>query len=434
MIGVITIALLMIASFVLWIVRRRGSRCNVYVMAPLDVMGMDGELKDEDEIARRLACLKSADCDGIMLDVWWGIVEREPGVYGWNGYLRLFDLCRRIGLKIIPVMSFHKCGGNVGDTVNIDLPEFVTPTAPFFVDEFGHVDDEYISPGFDHEIVDGKRTPLEMYYDFMKSFAETFEEFLGREIEHVEVGLGPCGELRYPSYQMCYWTYPGAGTFQCFDVKMKERMKRELAVESPGSTGGYNATPKTSEFWRTGFAEPAAKAFIEWYNKQLLDHGREVLEQASKAFSNVALYGKLAGIHWWSMHPSRCAETTAGICSSYRSIAKMFAAFRTGMCFTCLEMTKNESMQSDPVALADEVLDAARDHQCAFSGENALECYDRHSFRRILSWCEKGMCEFTFLRLTDALLERKHWRTFRHFIAAAHSPRIRPFFWLTSLW
>lgn len=49
-----------------------------------------------------------------MVDVWWGIVERKgPKMYNWKPYQELFEMCKKIGLKIEPVMSFHQCGGNV---------------------------------------------------------------------------------------------------------------------------------------------------------------------------------------------------------------------------------------------------------------------------------------------------------------------------------
>ena len=37
-------------------------------------------------------------------------------------------------------------------------------------------------------------------------------------ISSVEVGMGPAGELRYPSYQLSKWTFPGIGAFQCYDA------------------------------------------------------------------------------------------------------------------------------------------------------------------------------------------------------------------------
>lgn len=50
----------------------------------------------------------------------------------------------------------------------------------------------------------------------MRSFRVEFDEFFEDGIiSLVEVGLGPCGELRYPSNPVKHgWRYPGVGEFQ----------------------------------------------------------------------------------------------------------------------------------------------------------------------------------------------------------------------------
>jgi hypothetical protein len=63
---------------------------------------------------------------------------------------------------------------------------------------------------------------LQVYFDFMRSFRTEFDDFF-REglISAVEIGLGPSGELKYPSFsERMGWHYPGIGEFQ---VSVKER-------------------------------------------------------------------------------------------------------------------------------------------------------------------------------------------------------------------
>lgn len=38
-------------------------------------------------------------------------------------------------------------------------------------------------------------------------------------LQEIQVGMGPCGELRYPSYPESNgtWRFPGIGEFQCYD-------------------------------------------------------------------------------------------------------------------------------------------------------------------------------------------------------------------------
>ncbi|KAM7489331.1 hypothetical protein LguiB_026815 [Lonicera macranthoides] len=47
----------------------------------------------------------------------WRLVEKEgPLKYNWEGYAELVKMVEKHGLKIQVVMSFHQCGGNVGDS------------------------------------------------------------------------------------------------------------------------------------------------------------------------------------------------------------------------------------------------------------------------------------------------------------------------------
>lgn len=50
----------------------------------------------------------------------------------------------------------------------------------------------------------------------MRSFRVEFDEYFEDGIiSEIEVGLGACGELRYPSYAANHgWKYPGIGEFQ----------------------------------------------------------------------------------------------------------------------------------------------------------------------------------------------------------------------------
>ena len=55
----------------------------------------------------------------------WGAVERSPEEYDWTGYRQLFEVARSKNLKVQAVLSFHACGGNVGDSAQIPLPSWV---------------------------------------------------------------------------------------------------------------------------------------------------------------------------------------------------------------------------------------------------------------------------------------------------------------------
>lgn len=62
---------------------------------------MEGELVDADNLFNQLKMLKSSNVDGVMVDCWWGIVERRaPKEYNWIGYKKLFEIVRDLGLKL----------------------------------------------------------------------------------------------------------------------------------------------------------------------------------------------------------------------------------------------------------------------------------------------------------------------------------------------
>lgn len=67
-----------------------------------------------------------------------------------------------------------------------------------------------------------------MYYDYMRSFRQEFDEFFeDGTITEIEIGLGACGELRYPSYpERLGWKYPGIGEFQ---VNFSSRFRCQIS-------------------------------------------------------------------------------------------------------------------------------------------------------------------------------------------------------------
>lgn len=62
----------------------------------------------------------------------------------------------------------------------------------------------------------------------MKSFRAEFDEFFeDGVICEIEIGLGPCGELRYPSCPAKYgWKYPGIGEFQVIFLALTQIFSR----------------------------------------------------------------------------------------------------------------------------------------------------------------------------------------------------------------
>ncbi|PIN08913.1 Beta-amylase [Handroanthus impetiginosus] len=98
----------------------------LFMMLPLGVVTRENKFPDEAKLEKQLKELKAAGVDGVMVDVWWGIIEAKgPKQYDWSSYRRLFEVVQKCGLRIQAIMSFHQCGGNIGDAVYIPIPEWV---------------------------------------------------------------------------------------------------------------------------------------------------------------------------------------------------------------------------------------------------------------------------------------------------------------------
>ena len=164
----------------------------VYVMLPLDTVWLaerDAQkvsvVKREQALQVGLQMLKKAGVEGVMIDVWWGIVEHAgPQQYDFSAYQRLFATAAQAGLKIQAVMSFHAAGGNVGDTCKINLPEWITEIGAsnpdiYYTDKQGYRNKECLSLGCDTEPLFRGRTPVDMYRDFISAFADTFDDLAG---------------------------------------------------------------------------------------------------------------------------------------------------------------------------------------------------------------------------------------------------------------
>ena len=69
-------------------------------MLPLDVINQQGQLNNPNQLKGWLSQLKSGNVDGVMTDVWWGLVEQQPQQYDWTAYEQLFQMCKDAGLDI----------------------------------------------------------------------------------------------------------------------------------------------------------------------------------------------------------------------------------------------------------------------------------------------------------------------------------------------
>lgn len=443
----------------------------VYVMLPLDTVWLvDRGLSPCEPVLLRekamevgLEMLRAAGVEGVMVDVWWGIVEHEgPQRYDFSAYRRLFEQVASKGLKVQAVMSFHAAGGNVGDTCTIPLPPWVLDVGErnpdiFYTDRNGCRNLECLSLGCDAAPVLQGRSAVQAYADFVSAFADEFGPMFGDTITEVTVGLGPAGELRYPAYPEGdgRWRFPGVGEFQCFDRYMLASLQRAaVAVGRPewGHGGPHDAGSYNSREWDTGFfhndggsfESEYGKFFLEWYSGELAAHAdrvlgavravlaapgrprvaREAREQGDGgvmySFAPAVSLGiKLAGVHWWFKSRAHAAELTAGYYNTrdrngYEPIMQVLASHGAGASFTCVEMRDCEHPMEgrcSPQGLLNQVLSTAAAAGVVMSGENALQRYDSYAFDRIVesafgqSVMAGRLEKLTFLRMGDMMVD-----------------------------
>ncbi|WIA31402.1 hypothetical protein OEZ86_002301 [Tetradesmus obliquus] len=285
----------------------------VYVMLPLDTVNADGVFRYAyiPWFAQALQVLALSGVHGVAVDVWWCAVERAPRQYSWTGYRQLFEMVRGAGLKLQVVLSFHACGGNVGDLAQVPLPSWVLEAGQqdpdiFFTDRprecgLGRRNKEYLSIWADDAPVlpagpgAGSRSPLQAYGEFMAAFRDAFAGQLGSLVEEVVVGAGPCGELRYPSYvEANGWRFPGVGEFQCYDRRALASLaaaaaaagRPEWGYAGPHDSGGYNSSPGDTGFFAPGgsWDTEYGSFFLNWYSSCLLQHGERLLQLANHVF------------------------------------------------------------------------------------------------------------------------------------------------------
>ncbi|KAE8660092.1 Beta-amylase 1 [Hibiscus syriacus] len=281
-----------------------------------------------------------------------------------------------------------------------------------YTDQWGRRNHEYVSLGCDTLPVLKGRSPVQCYADFMRAFRDNFKHLLGHTIVEIQVGMGPAGELRYPSYPEANgtWKFPGIGAFQCYDKYMLSSLKAaaeaagklEWGSTGPTDAGHYNNWPEDTPFFK-------------------------------KEGGGVKISVKIAGIHWHYGTRSHAPELTAGYYNTryrdgYLSIAQMLARHGAVFNFTCIEMRDHEQPRDAlcaPEKLVKQLAFATASAQVPLAGENALPRYDEYAHEQILqassldvdgSPVDREMCAFTYLRMNPSLFHPENWRQFVGFV------------------
>jgi len=430
------------------------------VLAPLF---MDNDQQQLNTFQSELTEAKNIGVEAVSVDVWWGKVQPvSQNSFDWSYYTNVFNVIRNAGLKIVPIMSLHRCGpsGDCDASGSINLPSWVfnLATDMKFVSEKGVTHEDAVSVWATQE-----PNVLAAFKGFVSAFANQFKPMaLAGDFLEINVSLGTSGELRYPSYDEVGCGFPTRGCFQYYSNRAGTDFKN-YALNNFGGLSGVNQrwqTNLTSEDDIRVPQNPDAFAnnrnyqntqygrdLIDWYNSSLVAHGQRLLKASGDALNaagippSVPLGMKIPGVHWQMQNTPtpRLAEIAAGVVQTsldlnaepvarkdaygYKGILDMIAQAKNDtqreivLHFTAAE--KGDDQQNCPIgqntsmaeALVFWVSHGAADREITHKVENANACVghsngacDAHSWEHISNVF--GFAPYsglTFLRLTNKL-------------------------------
>jgi len=157
------------------------------------------------------------------------------------------------------------------------------------------------------------RTAVQAYSSLLASFCEHAGPLLGSVVTDLEVGLGPSGELRYPSAPADRrWDFPGIGEFQCYDRFMLASLhacaqqvgRPHWGLGGPHDAGCYCQWPHETGFFNNNcgsWSSAYGSFFLQWYSARLAAHADAVLGAAAAVLdgSGVRMHARLPLVHWW---------------------------------------------------------------------------------------------------------------------------------------
>ncbi|OIV95799.1 hypothetical protein TanjilG_20249 [Lupinus angustifolius] len=423
---------------------------KLFVGLPLDAVSYDcNSMNHARAIAAGLKALKLLGVEGVELPVWWGIVEKDAmGKYDWSGYLAIAEMVQKVGLKLHVTLCFHG-----SKKPYIPLPKWVSKigesqSSIFFTDRSGQHYKECLSLAVDNiPVLDGK-TPVQVYQSFCESFKSSFSLFMGSTITGISMGLGPDGELRYPSHHRLLGDTKtqGVGEFQCYDQNMLNSLKQHAEASGNPSWGlggphdarAYDEPLHSNNFFKDGgsWESTYGNFFLSWYANQLLTHGDCLLSLAAETFGDtgVTVYGKIPLMHSWYGTRSHPSELTAGLYNTanrdgYEPVAKMFAKNSCMMIIPGMDLSgagQSKETHSSPELLLAQITAACKNHGVKVSGQNISESGTMGGFEQIKKNISgnKVLDLFTYHRMGAYFFSPEHFPSFTEFVRSLNRPEM----------
>ncbi|KAK7331324.1 hypothetical protein VNO77_25546 [Canavalia gladiata] len=423
---------------------------RLFVGLPLDAVSYDcNSINHARAIAAGLKALKLLGVEGVELPMWWGIVEKDGmGKYDWSSYLAIAEMVQKVGLKLHVTLCLHG-----SKKPNIPLPKWVSEIGEsqpdiFFTDRSGQRYKECLSLAVDNlPVLDGK-TPVQVYQNLCESFKSSFSTFMGSTITSVSMGLGPDGELRYPSdHQLpSNGKTEGAGEFQCYDQNMLSFLKQHAEASGnplwglggPHDAPAYDQSPYSTGFFKDGgsWESTYGDFFLSWYSNQLITHADCLLSLAASTFGDtgVKIYGKIPLVQSWYATQSHPSELTAGFYNTanrdgYEQVAEIFARNSCRMILPGMDLSdanQSHETHSRPELLLAQIMAACRKHEVKVSGQNSSESGVPKGFEQIKkNLSGDNVLElFTYHRMGAYFFSPEHFPSFTEFVRSLKQPEL----------
>ncbi|XP_012454525.1 inactive beta-amylase 9 [Gossypium raimondii] len=425
-------------------------RLRLFVGLPLDAVSDGNSVNHARAIGAGLKALKLLGVEGVELPVWWGVVENEMGKYDWSGYLAVAEMVQKAGLKLHVSLCFH-----ASSQPRIPLPKWVTKigesqSSIFFADRSGQHYQQCLSLAVDDlAVLDGK-TPVQVYQGFCESFKSTFSPFIGSTITGISMGLGPDGELRYPSHHKPAksGTITGVGEFQCYDTNMLNLLKQYAEANGnplwglggPHDAPTYDQAPNLNSFFKDhggSWESPYGDFFLSWYSSELVSHGNRLLSLASSIFGDteVNVYGKVPLMHSWYKTRAHPSELTAGFYNTasrngYEAVAEMFARNSCKIILPGMDLSDEHQPHdslSSPESLLAQIRTTCNKHRVEVAGQNlasgapgGLEQIKKNMLG------ENPIDLFTYQRMGAHFFSPEHFPSFTEFVRSLSQPELHP--------
>ncbi|KAG8370050.1 hypothetical protein BUALT_Bualt14G0077300 [Buddleja alternifolia] len=422
---------------------------KLFVGLPLDTVSNCNTINHARAIAAGLKALKLLGVDGVELPVWWGIAENEAmGKYNWTGYLAIVEMVQKLDLKLHISLCFH-----ASKESKISLPQWVSRIGEseqsiYFTDRSGQQYKDCLSLAVDDvPVLDGK-TPLEVYKEFCDNFKSSFSPFMGSTITGISVGLGPDGELRYPSHLNSTRKniHHGAGEFQCYDKNMLNNLKHHAETHGnplwglggPHDAPGYDESPISRGFFTENggsWETPYGDFFLSWYSSQLIHHGDRVLSLANSTFKDapITLSGKIPLMPSWYKTRSHPSELTTGFYNTvnrdgYDAIAEIFSRNSCKIILPGLDLSDEDQpnkSRSSPESLLAQITSSCMKHGVEMSGQNSLISGGSKGFEQVKKNLlgENAIIDlFMHQRMGAYFFSPEHFPSFTQFVRGLNQP------------